>query len=64
MYKAVVFDIGQTLIKYNYPLSWSSSYRAALEYVADNCNYQLSDEQYDRAEAVLSKYNTRINPRD
>lgn len=64
MYKAVVFDIGQTLVNYNNPLNWSSLYRAALEYVANNCNYQLLDNQYDMAEIILSKYNTRVNPRE
>lgn len=64
MYRAVVFDIGQTLVKYNNPLNWSGLYREALEYVADNCNYQLLDNQYDMAEIILSKYNTRLNPRD
>lgn len=64
MFKAVIFDIGQTLVEYNKPLNWSSLYRPALEYVADQCKYKLSERQYEMAIEVLSKYNTRINPRD
>ena len=34
MFKAVVFDIGQTLIEYNNPLNWSKLYRPALKEAA------------------------------
>lgn len=32
MFKAIVFDIGQTLVGYNKPLNWSALYRPALEH--------------------------------
>lgn len=64
MYKAVVFDIGRTLIGYNKPLNWSSLYRPAFEHVATECSLNLEEEEYERIINVLKKYNTRINPRE
>ena len=64
MFKGIVFDIGQTLVEYNRPLNWSKLYRPALEYVAEECKMEFSNEQYDMALKILTKYNTRINPRD
>lgn len=64
MFKAVIFDIGQTLVKYKNPLNWSKLYRPAFQYVADQCGYHFSEEQYLHAGNVLTKYNTRINPRE
>ncbi|MCH5281126.1 MAG: HAD family hydrolase [Lachnospiraceae bacterium] len=63
MFKAIVFDIGQTLVEYNKPLNWSKLYRPALQNAADQCRLNLLEEQYQNAIAVLTKYNTRINPR-
>ena len=37
MVKAIVFDIGQTLVEYKMPLNWSKLYRPAFESVADKC---------------------------
>ena len=64
MYKAVIFDIGQTLIEYNQPLNWSKSYRSALERAAMACNIRLSDQNYQTAISVLAMYNTRVHPRE
>lgn len=64
MFKAVVFDIGQTLIEYNKPLNWSKSYRPALERAAKACGINLSEIDFQKAVNVLSTYNTRINPRE
>ena len=64
MYKAVVFDIGQTLIQYNKPLNWSSLYKPALEYMAEECDYLITDEQIEQIINILTKYNTRVNPRE
>ena len=64
MFKAVVFDIGRTLTNYGIPMNWSSLYRPAFEYIAQKYNYAFSEEQYKIAGNVLTKYNTRINPRD
>lgn len=63
MYRAIIFDIGQTLVEYNKPLNWSNLYRPALQKAALDCGYNLSEKDYSHALAVLSKYNTRINPR-
>ena len=63
MFKAVIFDIGQTLVQYKNPLNWSKLYRPAFQYVADQCGYHFSEDQYLHAGNVLTKYNTRINPR-
>ena len=64
MMKAIVFDIGQTLVEYNKPLNWSKLYRPAFESIADKCGYTFSDSHYEHAGRVLTQYNTRVNPRD
>ena len=64
MFKAVVFDIGQTLVDYRMPMNWSSLYRPAFEQIAKKYNYSFSEEQYQNAGNVLTQYNTRIHPRD
>ena len=64
MFKVVVFDIGRTLTDYRVPMNWSSLYRPAFEYIANKYNYAFSEEQYKIAGNVLTKYNTRINPRE
>ena len=63
MIKAVIFDIGQTLVQYKNPLNWSKLYRPAFQSVADKCGYRFSEGQLQHAGNVLTKYNTRINPR-
>lgn len=52
MFKAVVFDIGRTLIGYNKPLNWSSLYRPAFEHVATECGLNLEEEEYERIDDV------------
>ena len=64
MIKAVVFDIGETLVRYNKPLNWSKLYRPALRKMADDCNIKFSENDYENAIQVLTMYNTRINPRE
>ncbi len=64
MFKAVVFDIGQTLVDYKIPMNWSKLYRPAFEYISKKHNYSFSEEDYQNAGKVLTKYNTRIYPRD
>ena len=64
MIKAVVFDIGETLVRYNKPLNWSKLYRPALRKMADDCNIKFSENDYENAIYVLKKYNTRIKPRE
>ena len=64
MIKAVIFDIGQTLIEYDKPLNWSKLTRPAFEYIADTYGYHLTEQQYQHACNVLTKYNTRVYPRE
>lgn len=64
MLKAIVFDIGQTLIEYKMPFNWSKLYRPALETIANKYGYRFTESHYQHAGSVLAKYNTRINPRD
>ena len=64
MIKAVVFDIGHTLVHYKNPLNWKNLYRPALEKVERQCNYHLTEKNFEDAICILSEYNTRINPRE
>ena len=63
MIKAVIFDIGQTLAYYPIPLNWSSKYRPAFEQIATDLDLTISEKEFAHIGQVLSKYNTRINPR-
>ena len=62
--KAVVFDIGQTLTYYPIPLNWSKLYRPAFESVAEKLGIHFTEDEYTHFGEVLTKYNTRINPRE
>lgn len=64
MIKAVVFDIGHTLVHYKNPLNWKSLYEPALRNVSEQCNCQLNEKNYADAISILCEYNTRINPRE
>lgn len=64
MLKAIVFDIGQTLVEYKKPLNWSELYRSAFESVSEKFGYVFSENHYQLAHRILTKYNTRVNPRD
>lgn len=64
MIKAVVFDIGHTLVHYKNPLNWRNLYQPALENVARLCNYHLTEKNYADSIGILCEYNTRINPRE
>jgi len=64
MFKAIVFDIGGTLVEYNKPLNWSALYRPAWEHISKECDYNLTENDYQHIIFVLSEYNTRINPRE
>ena len=64
MFKAVIFDIGRTLAGYRKPLNWSALYRPALEHACKVCEISFSEREYRWAESVLTRYNTRVNPRE
>ena len=62
--KAVSFDIGGTLVRYNNPLNWKSLYEPALKNAFKKCGVSLSAKDIQTATAVLIKYNTREYPRE
>lgn len=62
--KAVSFDIGHTLVSYKNPLNWKSLYAPALRQVSRRCALSLSSADIRTAEAILTGYNTRENPRE
>lgn len=64
MIRAVVFDIGQTLVYYPMPLNWSKLYKPAFGNVAEVLGLSISEEEYVHIGEVLTRYNTRINPRE
>lgn len=64
MIKAVIFDIGGTLVDYPIPLNWSALYRPAFESIEQKHGLHISEKEYEHISIVLSKYNTRINPRE
>lgn len=64
MVKVVVFDIGETLVKYNKPLNWSKMYRSALERMVEENNMNFSESDYEKSIEILTRYNTRLNPRE
>lgn len=61
--KAVSFDIGHTLVRYNNPLNWKALYEPALRQVLERCGI-AGDAGLKAAEAILLRYNTRENPRE
>lgn len=62
--KALGFDIGGTLVNYNKPLNWSALYEDAITYMCNQNNIQLNEEKMKEAKNILTKYNTRVNPRE
>lgn len=62
--KAIGFDLGKTLIDYkDVPSSWQSLYHEALTDVAVKCGCKVTNDLIEKGKQVLTKYNTRINPR-
>lgn len=62
--KAVIFDIGKTLFYSPLPLNWSALYRPTFESIAQELGLTVSASEYEHIGRTLSKYNTRINPRE
>jgi putative hydrolase of the HAD superfamily len=61
----VGFDLGDTLCEYaGVPLSWEREYPAALASVAEACRRELTPELRQEGIRVLSRYNTRLTPRE
>ena len=63
MIKAIGFDIGGTLVNYNKPLNWSVSYQDAIKYMCEQTGIKYTEERFENAKSILTKYNTRVNPR-
>jgi putative hydrolase of the HAD superfamily len=62
--KAIGFDLGNTLIYSEQPLNWSNNYKNALEKGFYSINKIPTECDYNNCIEILSKYNTRINPRE
>ena len=62
--KAIGFDIGGTLVNYNKPLNWSASYEDAIKFMCEKNQIKLSENRLEQAKEILTKYNTRVNPRE
>lgn len=60
--KAIVFDIGGTLMEYkDMPLSWLDFYKTGFQYVRSELKLPITDEDIDKSFEVMKKYNPRIN---
>jgi putative hydrolase of the HAD superfamily len=64
MIKAVAFDLGNTIIFNPFPLNWQNSYRDAIIEIMQSIGLEINDDRIRKGEAVLLKYNTRVNPRE
>lgn len=62
--KTVAFDVGHTLVRYNNPLNWKKLYIPALKQAAEKSRLILPESAFKEAALILSKYNTRENPRE
>ena len=63
--KAVVFDLGGTLMEYlGMPHNWSDYYRQGFERVNSNFSLNLTDEIIETSIEILKSYNARINYRE
>ena len=63
-YKAIVFDMGGTLMEYEgMPMNWSGFYRSGFEKVAELNGLTIPDEEIERACEVMSSFNPRISGR-
>ncbi len=63
--KAIVFDIGGTLMEYKgMPLSWLNYYKTAFEFVRNELDLDITNDDIDKSFEVMKSYNPRINPRE
>ena len=64
MFRAIGFDLGDTLLFYDgIPLNWAEHYPAALAAVAQACGASPNESERRAAQDILLRYNTRANPR-
>ena len=65
MIKAVVFDIGGTLMEYKgMPNGWASFYPEAFEYVRRKLDLAISDEEIKESVEILRGYNPKLHYRE
>lgn len=63
--KAVVFDIGGTLMEYrNMPNVWIDYYKTGFEFVRDKLGLDISDSDIEKSIEVLKSYNPRVKYRE
>jgi len=62
--KAICFDLGDTLVYSGHSLNWSNHYRNALEKGFRAINMEPTENDYSVCVEILTKYNTRVNPRE
>ena len=64
-YKAIVFDLGGTLMEYEgMPLNWSDYYYQGFKKINDNLGLELSDADIDKSAEILKSYNPRNKYRE
>jgi putative hydrolase of the HAD superfamily len=64
MVKAVVFDLGNTLITSPFPLNWQKFYSDAIIETLRSIGLEADNDKLKKGESILLKYNTRVNPRE
>lgn len=63
--KAVVFDIGGTLMEYrNMPNVWIDYYKTGFEFVREKLGLNISDSDIEKSVEVLKSYNPRVKYRE
>ena len=63
--KAVVFDIGGTLMEYrNMPNVWIDYYKTGFEFVRDKLGLDISDIDIEKSVEVLKSYNPKVKYRE
>lgn len=63
--KAIVFDIGGTLMEYkDMPLSWVNYYKSAFERIRNTFSLSLSDSDIEKSCSILTSFNPRISFRE
>lgn len=63
--KAVIFDIGGTLMEYrNMPNVWIDYYKTGFEFVRQKLGLNISDSDIEKSVEVLKSYNPRVKYRE
>ena len=64
-YKAMVFDLGGTLMEYEgMPLNWSDYYYQGFKKINEHFGLELSDVDIEKSSEILKSYNPRNNYRE